>query len=73
MAIKSKTKKPASKSKPTAGGALKNAVGVASSLLGGKKGGGSKRRSKGPNYWANKVLVQKLKTKYNRLKYGSIR
>jgi hypothetical protein len=39
-------------------------------LLGiGSKGGG-KRRSHGPTYWANKVLVMKLKKKYFKLKYG---
>jgi len=34
------------------------------------KGTGKKKRSRGPTYWQNKVLVAKLKKKYNRLKYG---
>lgn len=57
-----------------AGSKLKKAVKstkvgkAVSSLFGGKKGG--RRRSKGPTYWANKVLVEKLKKKYNRLKFG---
>lgn len=37
----------------------------------GMKGGGVRRRSrKGPTYWANKVLVEKLKKKFHKLKYG---
>lgn len=40
---------------------------------GGAKGGGGGRRRRGPTYWANKVLVEKLKKRYNRLKYGSVR
>ncbi len=32
--------------------------------------GNTKRRKKGPIYWQNKVLVEKLKRKYNKLKFG---
>ena len=31
------------------------------------------RRKHGVNWWANRVLVEKLKKKYNRIKYGSMR
>jgi hypothetical protein len=73
MPIKSKKSKAktTSSKKAKAGGALGRAVSAGKSLLGGSKGGGH-RRSRGPAYWANKVLVQKLKKKYNRLKYGGM-
>lgn len=64
------------KKKPkAAGGGLKGVAKAAGSALlgGGKSGGGGSRRSRGPNYWANKVIVEKLKQKYRRLKYGSVR
>jgi len=61
--------KKAKKSKSKTGRAVK----AAKSALGlGSKGGGG-RRHRGPSYWANKVLVEKLKKRYNRLKYGGMR
>jgi len=51
------------------GGAIKTA---GKKLLGGG-GAGGKRKRKGVTYWQNKVLIEKLKKKYSRLKYGSVR
>lgn len=53
----------------------KGAVAKVKSAIGGKLGlsktrATGRRRHKGPTYWANKVLVERLKKKYNRLKYG---
>jgi hypothetical protein len=47
---------------------------IGSSLSGllGRKGGGGKRRNRGPAYWANKVIVAKLKKKYRRVTYGGV-
>ncbi len=45
-------------------------LGKAGKAIGLKGSGSGKRRHKGPTYWANKVLVEKLKRKYNKLKYG---
>lgn len=63
-----------SKSKKSSKGSLAKKVGGAalSAVLGsGKKsGGGGKRRGRGPQYWANKVIVAKLKKKYRRITYG---
>ncbi len=53
---------------------LSRAVSAVSSLSSLKRGGGgSKRRRKGPSYWANKVIVEKLKKRYMKLKYGGAR
>lgn len=57
------------KSKSKAGKAVK----AVKSALGMKSKGGGGRRHRGPSYWANKVLVEKLKKRYNRLKYGGMR
>lgn len=72
--VKSKAK-PKKASKVKAGGGLVNAaVSAGTSLLGGGKSKGSgKRRNHGPTYWANKVLVARLKKKYNSIKYGGLR
>lgn len=40
------------------------------SVFGGKSKSGKRRRSRGPNYWANKVLVEKLKRRYYKLKFS---
>ena len=76
MVTKSKksTKKTTS-SKVKAGGGLKGVISGIGSLTGASRGGGGGRgrRSHGPNYWANKVIVEKLKKKYRSLKYGSVR
>jgi len=45
-------------------------VSAGKKLLGIKSKGVSRRRHKGATYWANKVLVEKLKKRYNRLKFG---
>jgi hypothetical protein len=66
---KLKTKAKSSKRGGIGSSIAKTAV---SAVLGGGKGGGGRRR-RGPAYWANKVLVEKLKKKYNRLKYGGAR
>jgi len=58
-------KKKAGSTARKVGKAAKKALGM------GGKGGGKRRR--GPSYWANKVLVEKLKKRYNRLKYGGMR
>ena len=60
------------------GGKLKGALSKVKSAIGGKlakfkgkgKAIGKRRRSKGPSYWANKVLVEKLKKRYWKLRYG---
>jgi len=70
-AKKTKAKKTSSKS--SLGSRLAGAA--VSAFTGGstaRKGGG-RRRNRGPAYWANKVLVEKLKKRYNRLKYGGAR
>ena len=60
----SKSKKSKSKSLTS------RAKSALSAVKGTSRGGGKRRRSKGPTYWANKVLVERLKKKYNRLKFG---
>lgn len=57
------------KAKTKAKKALKT-VGKAIGLKGGSSGG---RKKRGPAYWANKVMVEKLKKRFNKLKYGSMR
>jgi hypothetical protein len=69
-AKKTKAKKTSSKS--SLGSRLAGAA-VSAFSGGSKKGGGGRRRNRGPAYWANKVLVEKLKKRYNRLKYGGAR
>lgn len=44
-----------------------------SAITGGKRGSSGKRRNRGPAYWANKVLVEKLKKRYHKIKYGGAR
>lgn len=58
------------------GGGVTSKLGGAAikALSGGSKSsGGRSRRSRGPAYWANKVIVEKLKKRYRALKYGSVR
>lgn len=77
--IKSAKKAPRRVAGPTArasaGSALKTAAGMAVSALtgggGSKGGGGGRRRRRGPEYWAKRVLVERLKKRYWRVKYGS--
>jgi len=59
----------AKKSSKAKKGVVGKAVSAISSLA-GKSGSGGGRRRHGPTYWQNKVLVEKLKKKYARLKYG---
>lgn len=66
-----KTKAKTSKSKGSVASVATGAIGAL--IGGGSKSGGGKRRNRGPNYWANKVLVAKLKKKYYKLKYGGMR
>lgn len=67
-------KKKGSASKSKKGGLVKSAASkVASAVMGGKGGSGRKSRGKGPAYWANKVLVAKLKKKYWAIKYGGMK
>lgn len=75
MAAKSKVKRLINKAKGGKGGAdkLKRGVKAAKNLFSGGGAGGGSRRRKGPTYWANKVLVEKLKKKFMRLKYGGMR
>lgn len=72
---KGKTKKSSSiKAGGGLGGIASAAISTAASAFGGKsKGTGKRRGRKGPNYWANKVLVEKLKKRYYRLKFGGLR
>lgn len=67
----------ASQASPKAGGGLGNAiVNTAVTALtgsGSRKTGSRKTRRHGPQYWANKVLVQKLKNKYYKMRYASVR
>lgn len=55
------------------GGTLGRVATKAAQVLTGKGSKGGKRRNRGPTYWANKVLVEKLKKRYHRLKYGGAR
>lgn len=70
---KGKGKKKRSAKGQVAGGGLGGTATKAAKKLLGKDGEEKKRRSRGPSYWANKVIVEKLKKKYKALKYGSIR
>ncbi len=72
---KMKARKPARKtSRSSSLGSRVASVAVSAFTGGGKKGGGGgRKRNRGPTYWANKVLVEKLKKRYNRLKYGGAR
>ncbi len=52
------------------------AIGAAKGFFGGKTKSQAERmhrRKHGVTWWANRVLVEKLKKKYNRIKYGSMR
>ena len=62
-----------SKKSTSKGGLASKVAGAAKGLLGKKGGGGGKKRNRGPAYWANKVIVEKLKKKYRSLRYGSVR
>lgn len=78
MGRKSKKSSPkASKSKISAGGGLKAVASAGvSALTGGSSkssGGSGRRRKHGVSYWANKVMVAKLKKKYFRIQYGGMR
>lgn len=70
MAKKAKASKSLKSGGAKIAGGIKSAAKAAG--IGSKSAGGRSRRSKGPAYWANKVVVQKLKKKYFRLKYGSV-
>lgn len=73
-AVKSKPKKVAGP-KASGGGVGSKIVSAGMSLVGGgstsaaPRRAGSRRR-RGPEYWAKKVLVERLKKKYWRAKYG---
>lgn len=76
MARKSKKSSPkASKSKVSAGGGLKSVASAGISALtgGSSKSTSGRRRRHGVSYWANKVMVAKLKKKYFRIQYGGMR
>jgi hypothetical protein len=63
-------KKSTPKAKKSSGvlGKVKSAIGA---KLGIKaKGGGGRRRSHGPEWYARKILVLKLKKRLYKLKYG---
>lgn len=70
------TKKATKKQTPTnIGGGIKTLAKSAVSKVfggGGKTAGTRRRRGKGPAYWANKVLVMKLKRKYNKLRFSGV-
>ena len=69
-----KVKKTAKKTTTSKTGIVKKGMGAISSLIGkgGAKKGSVRRgsRRKSPEYWAKKVLVEKLKKKYFKIKYG---
>lgn len=43
---------------------------AAANKIMGKGGAGTGKRRRGPTYYANKVLVEKLKKKLYKIKYG---
>ncbi len=62
--------KKSSKSKKSKLGAVgKRAV----SALTGRSGKSGKSRKHGPTWYANKILIEKMKKKLNKLKYGGMR
>ncbi len=61
-------KKKKSKSKKTS--KLSSIAGKAGKMIGIGGTSSGRRHKKGPIYWQNKVLVEKLKRKYNKLKFG---
>lgn len=70
-----KLKKPkkAKASRLSGGGVARVASSLGSVISGAtakRGGGGRRRRTKSPTYWANKVLVAKLKKKYYKIQYG---
>ena len=83
MASKSKVKKVAKKAAKKAAkpsvvgpGLAKVAMGAAGLVTGATgasapRSSGGRRRRHGPTFWANKVLTEKLKKRYWRIKYGS--
>ena len=79
MSLKAKSKKsgakPAKSTKKSSGGVVSKLGGaLVGGLTGGSSGGGGHRkRNRGPQYWANKVIVEKLKQKYRKLRFGSVR
>lgn len=75
--VKAAVKKPSSKkvAGPKASSGIgSKLVSAGMSLVGGGGGGAAPRRGgrrrRGPEYWAKKVLVERLKKKYWRAKYG---
>lgn len=52
---------------------VKKALKKGAKALGIGKGGSGTKRRRGPAYWANKVMVEKLKKRFNKLKYGGMR
>lgn len=67
MGLKKKTTKKAKTGK--AG----KVVGSIKSALTGRSSGGRKSRKHGPTWYANKILIEKMKKKLNKLKYGGMR
>lgn len=77
MAVKSKKPAKAAKTPSFVAGAASKVVSSAKSVFGGSssaKSGGKRRfsRKNSPTYWANKVLVAKLKRKYNKLRFAGV-
>lgn len=71
MGALKKTSKSRTKSSGKTGSSLGSfAKSAVSALSGRRSGGGGRSRGKGPQYWANKVLVAKLKKKLYKIKYG---
>lgn len=71
---KSKRTSRSSRRSTAAGGGLSGIAQAAGSALlgsGSKRSSGGHKRNRGPAYWANKVLTEKLKQKYRKIKYGS--
>jgi len=74
--VKKAVKKPSKKvAGPKASGIGGKIVSAGMSLVGGGSSSAAPRRAgsrrrRGPEYWAKKVLVERLKKKYWRAKYG---
>ena len=73
--VKTAVKKPAGKKVAGPKSSLGSKIVSAGMSLVGGGGGAAPRRSggrrrRGPEYWAKKVLVERLKKKFWRIKYG---
>lgn len=54
------------------GGGIRSIASAVTGIGGKSKSSGRRRRNHGVTYWANKVMIAKLKKKYRRVAYGGI-